>query len=53
VFDNLSTNGFFHDVVEKEVDTQFMPWLSSEIEKNLENERVARKIVDGMLFILS
>ncbi len=50
IFDNLLSNGFFHDVVEKEVEAEFMPWLEDEVEKNLERARVARKIVDGRSF---
>lgn len=52
VFDNLSTNGFFHDVIEKEVENSFLPWLTTDVEKNLERVRVARKIVDGTFSIL-
>ena len=52
VFDNLSANGFFHDVIEKEVESMFFPWLTSEVEKNLDRARVTRKIIDGILFLI-
>ncbi|KAJ3217944.1 Radial spoke head protein 3 [Dinochytrium kinnereticum] len=46
VLDSLSTNGYFYDVVEKEVETLFLPWLSSEVDKSLERVRVGRGVVD-------
>lgn len=51
IFDNLINNGFFHDKIEAEINTSFLPWLSSEVEKNLERAKVARKIVDGKFFL--
>ena len=48
VLDNLASNGFFHDVIEREVESSFLPWLTSEVEKNLDKVRVARKITDGI-----
>jgi hypothetical protein len=50
IFDNLINNGFFHDKIEAEINTSFLPWLSSEVEKNMERTKVARKIVDGKSF---
>lgn len=47
VFESLTTNGFFYDHVEKEVETVFLPWLESELEKGLEKMHTARKVVDG------
>ena len=47
IFDNLTNNGFFHDKIEAEINSSFLPWLSSEVLKNLERSNVARKIVDG------
>lgn len=47
VFESLTTNGFFYDNVEKEVETTFLPWLETELEKGLEKVHTARKVVDG------
>lgn len=49
IFDNLINNGFFHDKIEAEINASFLPWLSSEVEKNLERAKVAKKIVDGKI----
>ncbi|KAJ3041996.1 Radial spoke head protein 3 [Rhizophlyctis rosea] len=49
VFDSLSTNGYFYDVVEKEVETVFLPWLSQEVEKALSVRAVAGALVDDLL----
>ncbi|KAI8845420.1 radial spoke protein 3-domain-containing protein [Chytridium lagenaria] len=43
VLDNLSTNGYFYDAVEKEVETLFLPWLSGEVDKNMERLKMARR----------
>jgi hypothetical protein len=50
IFDSLVDHGYFHDVVEKEVESSFLPWLTTEIEKSLIRTRTARKIVDGKPF---
>ena len=50
VFDSLSTNGYFHDVVEKEVETMFLPWLWGEVEKGVGVRATARGLVDGEFF---
>ncbi|KAH6563152.1 hypothetical protein BASA50_005310 [Batrachochytrium salamandrivorans] len=48
VFENLATNGYFYDVVEKEMETSVLPWLKSEVEKNMEQHFVACQIVDDV-----
>jgi hypothetical protein len=45
--DSLSTNGYFYDTVEKEVESLFLPWLTSEVDKSLEKMKLAQKCVDG------
>ena len=47
IFDNLINNGFFHDKIEAEINKDFLPWLSTEVEKNLERAKVSRKLLDG------
>jgi len=49
VFDRLTTNGYFYDVVEKEVESIFIPWLSAEVDKELERRILASRIVDDMI----
>ncbi|KAJ3167516.1 Radial spoke head protein 3 [Irineochytrium annulatum] len=49
VLDSLSNNGYFYDTVEKEVETLFLPWLSSEVEKNLDKIRLARMVTDDII----
>lgn len=49
VFESLSTNGYFHDIVEKEVETEFLPWLAGETEKSMAKLIDAQAIVDGTL----
>jgi hypothetical protein len=50
VIENLSTNGYFYDTVEKEVETLFLPWLSVEVGKSLDRLTQARALVDGTCF---
>jgi hypothetical protein len=48
VFESLTTNGYFYDVIEKEVETVFLPWITAETERQLEQKILSNKIVDGM-----
>ncbi|KAJ3293587.1 Radial spoke head protein 3 [Borealophlyctis nickersoniae] len=49
VFDSLATNGYFYDVVEKEVETLFLPWLTGEVEKKVTEMATARTVVDDII----
>nr|KAJ3423213.1 Radial spoke head protein 3 [Polyrhizophydium stewartii] len=49
VFESLATNGYFYDVVEKEVEISVLPWLTSEVEKNIERHILSRRIVDDLI----
>lgn len=49
VFESLTTNGYFYDVVEKEIETLFIPWLTSEVDKDLERSVLATKVVDDII----
>ncbi|KAJ3111867.1 Radial spoke head protein 3 [Phlyctochytrium bullatum] len=49
VLDNLSTNGYFYDAVEKEIETLFLPWLSNEVDKNVDKLRMARALADDII----
>lgn len=48
VFETLIQNGFFYDRVEKEIEMQFLPWLTGEVEKKLDQVTTARRLLDGM-----
>ena len=49
VFDSLTTNGYFFDVVEKEVETSFIPWLNEQVEKEVNARKLATKLVDDIV----
>ena len=53
VFENLTSNGYFYDVVEKELESGVLPWLTVEVNKNLDKLATARKLVDGKLIFNS
>ncbi|KAI8608289.1 radial spokehead-like 2, partial [Chytriomyces sp. MP71] len=52
VFDSLSSNGYFYDTIEKEVETLFLPWLSGEVEKNMNKLKMALSFTDGLFLSL-
>ncbi|TPX45283.1 hypothetical protein SeMB42_g00001 [Synchytrium endobioticum] len=49
VFDTLTQRGFYGDPVEKEVESQFLPWLTSQVESSLDNYKEAQRVVDDIL----
>lgn len=49
VFGSLNENGYFYDPVERDVETNFMPWLATMVETNLERYRVACLMLDSMI----
>eukprot|EP00240_Pyramimonas_obovata_P004660 CAMPEP_0118939370 /NCGR_PEP_ID=MMETSP1169-20130426/28682_1 /TAXON_ID=36882 /ORGANISM="Pyramimonas obovata, Strain CCMP722" /LENGTH=401 /DNA_ID=CAMNT_0006883621 /DNA_START=172 /DNA_END=1373 /DNA_ORIENTATION=+ len=49
VFDKLYDQGYFYDPVEKEIEEDFMPWLSSETGDCIEREANARAAVDMLI----
>ena len=51
VFGRLEDEGWFYDGVEREVETEFYPWLMSKVDAELDNRRKARSLVDGV-FVL-
>ncbi len=48
VFDSLATNGFFYDVVEREVESTFLPWLTAEVDKAVAARKLATRLVDDI-----
>ncbi|KAI8999461.1 radial spoke 3 [Gaertneriomyces semiglobifer] len=47
VFQSLTTSGYFYDVTEREVESQFLPWLTEEVQKSVDRVSVARNSLDG------
>jgi hypothetical protein len=49
VFSGLADAGYFYDPLEKEVETEFMPWLIAEATAQLDNVRTERSLVDQLI----
>nr|XP_057912603.1 radial spoke head protein 3 homolog isoform X2 [Doryrhamphus excisus]XP_057912604.1 radial spoke head protein 3 homolog isoform X2 [Doryrhamphus excisus]XP_057912605.1 radial spoke head protein 3 homolog isoform X2 [Doryrhamphus excisus] len=49
VLKSLRTHGFFHDPVEKDIETTFFPWLMDEVHSNLEKRNTARQLLDTLI----
>lgn len=49
VFARLEDEGWFYDAVEREVETEFMPWLFDSVEQNLVKMRKTRSLVDELV----
>ncbi|KAJ3149774.1 Radial spoke head protein 3 [Geranomyces variabilis] len=49
VYQSLTSNGYFYDAVEREVDSQFLPWLTAEVGKGLNKREKAKAIIDDIL----
>ncbi|XP_047429959.1 radial spoke head protein 3 homolog [Mugil cephalus] len=49
VFTSLRTHGYFYDPVEKDIETNFFPWLMDEVNNNLEKRFAARELLDTII----
>lgn len=49
VLGRLQDEGWFHDAVEREVETEFMPWLMAETDSEMNKARRAQKLVDELI----
>ncbi|XP_030260461.1 radial spoke head protein 3 homolog isoform X1 [Sparus aurata] len=49
VFTSLRGHGYFYDPVEKDVETNFFPWLMTEVHKSLEKRYTARALLDTII----
>lgn len=49
VFDSLESSGYFFDVVEREVESDFMPWLMGEVSTELDRTVQARSMLDALI----
>ncbi|XP_075056770.1 radial spoke head protein 3 homolog [Mixophyes fleayi] len=49
VFSSLRDNGYFYDPVERDVETEFMPWLIDELQKTLDKNDLGRTMIDILI----
>ncbi|XP_033859940.1 radial spoke head protein 3 homolog isoform X1 [Acipenser ruthenus] len=49
VYSSLQDNGYFYDSVERDVETEFMPWLMTEVEKTLDKRVFGRTMLDMLI----
>jgi len=49
VFDKLYEAGFFYDPVQKEVETEFMPWMTDAVVAECSKAAAARKVVNELI----
>eukprot|EP00047_Mylnosiga_fluctuans_P003282 m.228370 g.228370 ORF g.228370 m.228370 type:complete len:449 (-) comp11733_c0_seq1:110-1456(-) len=49
VFTSLSTAGYFYDQQEREIETQFLPWLLDNVDARLVQYIQARELLDAIL----
>ncbi|NXC85090.1 RSPH3 protein, partial [Cercotrichas coryphoeus] len=49
VFSNLHESGFFYDPIERDIETQFFPWLMSEVEETLQKKVLGRVMLDSLI----
>ena len=40
---------YYYDDVEKEIETSFLPWLTSEVTLKLDHVNTARKVIDSLI----
>ncbi|NWI63236.1 RSPH3 protein, partial [Todus mexicanus] len=49
VFNNLRESGFFYNPVERDIETEFLPWLMTEVEETLEKKVLGRTMLDSLI----
>ncbi|KAL3052340.1 radial spoke head protein 3 homolog [Trematomus bernacchii] len=49
VFTSLRSHGYFYDPVEKDIETNFFPWLMAEVNNSLEKRYTARALLDTII----
>ncbi|NXB14105.1 RSPH3 protein, partial [Rhagologus leucostigma] len=49
VFNNLHDRGFFYDPIERDIETEFLPWLMSEVEETLQKKVLGRMVLDSLI----
>ncbi|NWH29382.1 RSPH3 protein, partial [Chloropsis hardwickii] len=49
VFNNLYDSGFFYDPIERDIETEFLPWLMLEVEETLQKKVLGRTMLDSLI----
>lgn len=49
IFTSLRSHGFFYDDVQNDVETNFMPWLMTEVHSTLDKRYAARALLDDII----
>ncbi|XP_062429724.1 radial spoke head protein 3 homolog [Rhea pennata] len=49
VFDSLRESGYFYDPIERDIETEFLPWLMTEVEEALEKKVLGRTVLDSLI----
>ncbi|GAA6228856.1 radial spoke head protein 3 homolog [Lates japonicus] len=49
VFTSLRSHGYFYDPVEKDIETNFFPWLMAEVNNSLWKRYAARELLDTII----
>ncbi|CAG01526.1 unnamed protein product, partial [Tetraodon nigroviridis] len=47
VLTSLRTSGYFHDPIERDIESNFLPWLMSEVDKCLEKRNAVGELLDS------
>ncbi|NWR70080.1 RSPH3 protein, partial [Centropus unirufus] len=49
VFKSLHESGYFYDPIERDIETEFLPWLMTEVEETLERKVLGRTMLDSLI----
>ncbi|NXE88329.1 RSPH3 protein, partial [Menura novaehollandiae] len=49
VFNNLHESGYFYDPIERDIETEFLPWLMSQVEETLQRKVLGRTMLDSLI----
>ncbi|NXA38704.1 RSPH3 protein, partial [Eudromia elegans] len=49
VFNNLRESGYFYDPIQRDIETEFLPWLMTEVEEALEKKVLGRTVLDSLI----
>ncbi|KAL0482814.1 hypothetical protein AKO1_014213 [Acrasis kona] len=49
VFDTLERQGFFYDVVQRDIEVNFMPWLTEKVQDITKTKENGRSILDALI----
>ncbi|KAM9840232.1 radial spoke head protein 3 homolog [Aulostomus maculatus] len=49
IFTSLRGHGYFYDTVERDIETNFLPWLVDEVHTSLEKRYIATQMLDSII----